>query len=209
MALLLLIGFEVIEQTGSGCIIKSISTNESQEFNNVLRRIFLVSRAMAKGTLETLQSGEVNKIEDTLVLEQTNNRLTNFCHRIINKSIDSNTKTTFNYNIIGLLESICDDYKYMLLYMKKKGSLKLNNELFKTFEDVNALFDQYYKLFYKYTDIDMDQFRIDHKKISVDVMNNIHKKYAQNEDELIIAIYLHNVLQRIYDAIGATTGLHY
>ena len=202
----MLIGYEIIEQGNKRCIIKSISSNEEQEFNNVLRRTFLVSLSLANNSLDVIKSGKFDKLDEVLILEQTNNRLTNFCHRILNKKISMNEKTIYYYTIIWILESICDDYKHIINFIKTNNKMKTSSKLVDLYKRTNSLFDSYYNLFYKYTNEGMDRLRMEHKSLSQELVNAIN---AKDEKGAAFFIYLYNITQRIYDAIGSTTGLYY
>jgi len=202
----MLIGYEIVEQTNKRCLIKSISTNEPKEFANVLRRTFRVSLSLAKSSLEAIKSGDIDKLNDALALEQTNNRLTNFCHRILNKQVSMNKDTTYHYIILWIMEGICDDYKYIINYVKANKNIKISKELIDLYEGVNNLFEEYYNLFYKYTLENMDKLRGVYKELDKLLINRIN---SRREKADVLHVYLHDITQKIFDALGSTSGLHF
>lgn len=202
----MLIGYEIVEQTNKRCLIKSISTNEPKEFANVLRRTFRVSLSLAKSSLEAIKSGDIDKLNDALALEQTNNRLTNFCHRILNKQVSMNKDTTYNYIILWIIECICDDYKYIINYVKANKNIKISKELIELYERVNNLFEEYYNLFYKYTPENMDKLRGTYKELNKLLINRINSRREKTD---VLHVYLHGITQKIFDALGSTSGLHF
>ncbi len=117
-------GFEILDQTKSHCLIKSISEEHVVEFEASLRRVFLITITMAKNMLETLKNPKENDPKQFLVLEQTNNRFTNFCERLLNKhGLDSYKNSNLIYTIVWELEKVADELKYMALFLVLKMRL--------------------------------------------------------------------------------------
>ncbi|MFH1401093.1 MAG: phosphate uptake regulator PhoU [Nanoarchaeota archaeon] len=199
-----LIGFEVIEQGQKSCHIRALATDDSQEFDHVLRRAFLVTTSMAKTTWSALDSGDEGKVDEALRLEETNNRLTNFCHRLINKSATKDIHTQFLYVIVWLLESICDEYKFILRLHGRGARSPAGMKA--AFDGAAALVESYYALFYKYSDERMDELRTE-----VNACRALILGCVKDDDDVLGAarIHLMNVVRLIQDAIGSTTGLHH
>src|SRR3989338_2760536 len=81
----MLIGFAVVEQGRERCVIKNVATEQEKEFDTILRRAFFVTKNMCEGISEYLAENKQAALGELLVLEKTNNQLTNFCERILNK----------------------------------------------------------------------------------------------------------------------------
>ncbi len=110
----LFVGFVIINQTKSRCTIKCVAKEVATEFDSTLRRAFLVTLTMGENISEALASNDIKSLEGIKELEKTNNQLTNFCERLLNKiGHPSPEKTCFYYVIAWNLEKICDDYKYV------------------------------------------------------------------------------------------------
>src|SRR3989344_6779531 len=73
----MLMGYEIIEQTNKRCIIKSIASQYDSNIDDIIRRVFLVTLSLARNTLEVIKSGDLGNIDELMVLEETNNKLTN------------------------------------------------------------------------------------------------------------------------------------
>lgn len=200
-----LIGYEIIEQKPNMCLIESVAHDEEREFKKMLRRIFIVSIEMARSSLDFVKYKKI-KVADVLALEQINNRFTTFCHRLINKKAYKDEKTSWMYNIVWLLESICDDYRDMILFFEQNNNIKMSKEVLVLFEKVNNLFENYYNLFYIYSIEGMEKIRKEHKKLKKEIEEILKFK---TKKEVILGMYLFSVTQRIYDCFGSTTGLHY
>jgi len=198
----MLIGYEIIEQTNKRCLIRSIASEYDSNIDVILRRTFLVTLSLAKNYLEAIKTGKLNDVEELLVLEETNNKLTNFCERILNKNPHNGSKTVYLYIIIWLLEKIADDYKDICRLISTKN-IKLNKELIDINEKIVNLFENYYHLFYKFDFERMKAIKQEHKKI----IDELHKLTLKGNNELLV--YLFDLTQRIYDCFASTTGLQF
>jgi len=106
-----IMGFEIIEQTPKYCLIKNIATGLESEFETILKRIFLVTISMAKTSYDIISKSQFENLKEIIVLETTNNKLTNFCERLLNqKGYKNITKTSFLYVIVWQFEKIADDF---------------------------------------------------------------------------------------------------
>jgi phosphate uptake regulator len=202
----MLIGYEIIDQTKHSCTLRSISSNEQQDFKNFLRRTFLVTLAMAEQSLTVFQEKSYDHFDDLLLLEQTNNRLSNYSQRLINKVSVTDYARQFYFVVIWLLESICDDMRSIIFFVRENKSRVLHPETLKVFAAVHKLLVEFYTFFFKYEDTMLD---------------TIHKHLEEKESELqriisssqrsdaFVLMYLHNIIQRIHDALGSTAGINH
>ena len=149
----LFIGFAIMEQTPKRCVIRSVSKELETEFDATLRRTFLITLSMGENTLEYIKQEKFESMKELLAIERTNNQLTNFCERILNKKgYKDYRKTCFMYVIARDLEKICDDYKYICEYLlnPERRGRRINKEVLDFFERVNNFLRSYYELFYEY-----------------------------------------------------------
>lgn len=138
-----LLGYEVVQQLEESTIIRFVTKIDVDELPLLMRRAFLVTLALAEG-VAAMQKGE-----ELLVLEDTNNRLTNYCERIINKNIYHQKDAVFTYIIVWLLEKTADAYKDIIKSgVYNKGDSVLCHQLCK----------QYYEAYYKYSHKRFDDF---------------------------------------------------
>lgn len=188
----LFMGFAVIDQTSKKCVLKSLSTELDEEFDAVLRRAFLVTNSLASSTLEMIHSGNFKDLEDLHTLEKTNNQLTNFCQRILNKKGFSRLDL-FRYVIIWNLEKIADDYKYICSDLSK--AKKINPEILVLFKQTNELFLDYYNLFYNFNLKDLNE--IAKKKLDLDEL--LKKSSPKNQDEELLVSHLIGISSKTAD----------
>ncbi len=149
----LFMGFAIMEQTPKRCVLRNVSKELETEFDAMLRRAFLVTLSMGESTLEYIKQGKMSSMKELIALEHTNNQLTNFCERILNKQgYKDYRKTCFLYVIAWNLEKVCDDYKYICDYLSKpeNSKTKISKEVLDFFERANRFLRSYYELFYNF-----------------------------------------------------------
>ncbi len=144
----LYVGFAIVEQDKNKVVLRCISRELVSEFEAALRRAFLVTLSLGESMLEALKLNEFSRLGDLTTLEKTNNQLTNFCQRLLNKHpYLYPKKQNFIYTIIWNLEKVCDNYKY-ICNIDFKGTLDLKE--IEALEKVQGLLRGYYELFYKF-----------------------------------------------------------
>ncbi|MFQ5620655.1 MAG: AbrB/MazE/SpoVT family DNA-binding domain-containing protein, partial [Candidatus Nanoarchaeia archaeon] len=142
----LFIGFTIVDQRKSSCIIRALAREEAKEFDTSMRRAFLVTLSMGEQITESLRENNINDLRPIAELEKTNNQLTNFCQRIINMGLINPKKSTFQYVIAWNLEKVADEFKHICKRLKKAPS----KESIQYVEDITNMLRSYYELLYKF-----------------------------------------------------------
>jgi phosphate uptake regulator len=196
----LFMGFAVVEQKGKKCVVKTVSKDLDDQFDTILRRAFLVTLDFSEKTVDYAEKKQFEELTNLVQLEKTNNQLTNFCERILNKrGYDDQIKTNFLYVIIWNLEKVADDYKYLCQYLAKEK--KINKKSLVVLKEVNSLLRNYYELFYKFDINKLSKLSEDLKTLR----NKIEKLLP--EDPVVLAHVLHIVLKTA-DFSASTFALH-
>lgn len=144
----ILSGFAIVDQTDKRIIARSFVQDVPSEFKTALRRAFLVTLSLAENSLELIKNNKFDELDGLINLEQTNNQLTNFCERILNKyGAEDERLKSFWYIIIWNLEKICNCYRDVC---KLNFDANLNNEVFAYYSEVNSLLKDYYETFYNF-----------------------------------------------------------
>ena len=199
-----LIGYEIVEQQDNVCIVKNVSGDHLSELDALIRRSFLVTLSLAYNGLEEIKKRRTDKLKELLVLEETNNKLVNYCQRLLNKAPYKDEKTIYAYVIIGFIERICDDYRDIIKIILAHGGFKITSKVLGVYEKINALVQGYYDLFYKYSDEDFMKIKLGIVSLKQDL-----KKIKFNVQEITLRPYLYSVINRIYDVLGSTVGIHH
>ncbi len=204
-----IMGFEIIEQTPDHTLIKNIATGLEREFDTILRRIFLVTLNMAKSSLDVIKEGKFDELTEIIVLEKTNNKLTNFCERLLNKKgYKDQTKTSFVYLIVWQFEKIADDIRDLCKFLISQENKKktLSKEVLELYNKSITVLDNYYNVFYKQDDKLLAE--------TVDSVSEIKKEAlkifkTKNETDIIVTTYLRNMCQKVLELSASAMALKY
>ncbi len=201
----LLLGFIVIEQTSKKIVLKNIATEIESEFNPALRRAFLVTISLANSSLEMLELKQYSNLQSLISLEKSNNQLTSFCLRLMNKGFYKDyNKKLFLTTIIWNIEKIGDEYKTICKKMSENKN-NINKEIFKIYKEVNNYFNCYYEIIYKFSQEKANEL-IEKKE---DIIDNIQDIKPQNKQEIQLLNSLYSITLKSYDMSSSVFGLHH
>lgn len=113
-----LMGFEVISETNNLITFKNVAKGIEDEFDNLFRRLFHITNLIGDSVLAFV-SGDTTVMYSTIKeYEQTSNKLTNFCKRILNTQPRGETrKVTSKYQVICLTEIVGDMLRKIARYL--------------------------------------------------------------------------------------------
>jgi len=188
-------------------LIKSVSKALESEFEGLLRRTFLVTISMCKGTLENIQQKKYKNLQEQLVLEETNNKLTNLCQRILNTTPYEEGKTSFMYLVTWLLECVGDAYRDICKFLMVEEDIKLSKKLLDLYLRINNLVESYYDMYYKYSFSKLMAIKKERKAINNELYDILVS--TKSKSEKIVITHLLMVTQRVDDFSGSTSGLNF
>lgn len=201
-----LLGYEIIQQRDNFALIKDISNSSIKEFDNVLRRVFLlltdVSGDILKGATE---------IDTTLLetIEEKHDSITKFisyCLRLLNRyGYPDNKKTSAIYHILATLDRAVDIFKYAardLLKFKHKLSNK-TLQLFKMIDDQIKLFSDF---FFKFDVKKADELYKNRNQFLVSLSQQSVKI---PDDELVLISKLGQAFELLLEIQVARMGIEY
>lgn len=146
-----LLGFEIVEQKNKFCKIKSISSGNENEFDIILRRIFLMLISMSRDGLDLIKAGKIDKLDSLISLEDINNKFTNFCQRTLNKyGHDDSNKTIVTYYVISFMEMLADSFAQIFRNVDKLGTKKVDKKILELYTLVSGLLSDFYGMFYDF-----------------------------------------------------------
>ncbi|MBR9691760.1 hypothetical protein GOV06_03150 [Candidatus Woesearchaeota archaeon] len=195
------VGYEIIDQRQNKCIIKNI-TGGLEGFGQILRRMFLMLISMADESLDALNKKELERMRNIALLEESNNRFTTSCRRILNKKGYEKGKIGPLYYIIEDAENIADQYKYLCNYFydRKDKNLKLSKDMLDSYKEVNDMLRAFYELFYKFDSSKIVKIGDARKKLVNKFMNIIET--SSNKTERVVAHNLLIISQKIFCLTG-------
>jgi len=200
------VGYEVVAQTPKSCVVRLITSGSMTEFDNLLRRAFLLLLSMGDEALTSLKLKALDHLSKTALLEEPNNRLTTVCRRALNKwGTETFTKLGPIYYIVEEIENIADEYNFMCnnLYLLKNAGekAKIRPEVLEIFEKINGLMRLFYEAFYKFEIskfIEIDKTRKELVKTAHEIIENKKPTPA----EFYVLHHGITIMERIYDMVG-------
>ncbi len=145
-----LIGVEIIDQKSDFCLIKDMSEVTDKEFNNALRRIFLLLQTETEN-IKNGFNGDVEGMKSILIIDTNLDRFEDFCFRVLNKKgYTTFRKTNVMHSIIFTLESIGDELKKIAVHMLESKE-KYSDKIAPLFDVQIEQINRFYRLFYKFS----------------------------------------------------------
>jgi phosphate uptake regulator len=199
------IGYEIVNQSNNICSVKSVSEVSTDEFGQILRKVFLLLVNMGENTLELLEKGDFSRLPEVIVLENTNNKLTDFCKRVLNKrGYHDFSKLTTIYTICMYLERVADEYRDICNALMGKKE-KVSPSVLKDFKEVTDLFSDLYSYFYTSDRAKLEKIFFTAAPLKMKLLEKLSK--AQSADRIMLHASS-NILNEIYEMATATVELH-
>lgn len=135
-----LICFEIVEEGKNYCLIKDVAGSSAHEFDNVYRRIYFLLKGIGEESYNAVKDGQFGLMPNLILKDVEVNKFCYLCQRLLNKKdYKEPNKTKVVYSIAQRLESIGDEYKFMLgTIMDDK--IKLEGWVLDIYRKINELF---------------------------------------------------------------------
>ncbi|MBW3014023.1 hypothetical protein KY335_02170 [Candidatus Woesearchaeota archaeon] len=171
-----LVGVEVIDQGKSFVKIKQISEVSQEEFENILRRIFLLLLSMGEDAYEII-SKRSRDYSILLNKHDSIDKFVNYSIRLLNRKghLDFK-KTSLYYYLVQELEEISDVFLFLSREVLK-NNWRITKESMKLFSLTNSTLRLYYNLFYKFNKQDLIKILYNRREF-FDKVNIYSKKYS-------------------------------
>ena len=177
------------------CTLKEISQAKQEEFENVLRRIFLILALEAKDLLNAIKTKDLTIADNMKYSEANINKLCSYCLRFLNRKIYQNhTKTIAHNRTIILLEEIGDFYFQIAEEFVKNTKIKIQ-----LIEKTNNLLEFFYKAFYDLT----KESIIRTYDLRSQIKNDIKKSKQQDKVSNLVT----RISDKIVDAMDARISI--
>lgn len=175
------IGMAIIDHGDGYCVAKEMGELTSKEFDNSLRRIFLLILELFDKIISLIKNnsiGEVSVCKTIHAMDTNVDRFIDYCCRINNRVYDSSFQKNkpIMFSTLFLLELLSDEFKYIGRHLAK--SKKNVDEILPFAEIIKEHFEMYYHLFYKFNREDAIKFGKNDFKIY-----NDHFKWKESLDK--------------------------
>jgi phosphate uptake regulator len=197
-----LIGYEMIDQTENKMTIKSISSGLEAEFDNILRKVFLLLKEMANNTYDALKKRQFDRLKQIREMEVLNNRFTAFLNRIISKKgYQRQERSLQAYDMMQNLERVADEYKYICddLADRKKP---VDKEVLELLNKINNYYNIIYEIFYKFDPEKKIALYKDRK-----ALKNKATEFLKAGKETVLSAHLISLLEKLYNTAGSYLAL--
>lgn len=198
------IGLEVVSQTKNHCVIKDLSGIHDEQFLNVLRRIWLLILEMSKDSLIFAIKKDVDSLKNMYYRDRDINKFANYCLRTLinDKTLNEYNRIIF-FHFIRNLEEVGDNYKDFCAYFER-NLYTLSEEEKNQFEVVNNLFNNFYKLFYSFSDDKLEKILIE----SGDIYKQIEILFQKNKVDRMTLHYLFSIVTCIKNLLSTVLELN-
>ncbi|MGE0793042.1 MAG: AbrB/MazE/SpoVT family DNA-binding domain-containing protein [Candidatus Woesearchaeota archaeon] len=201
----LFIGFIIKQKTNLKLIIGQIAVTDANEFDSALRRTFRQLITMSEEMYESIKNQDNLLLLNQINLEHENNKLTNFCCRLLNKNLREKEDGHFWYMLAWNLETIGDSFKYIAKHYKVKIP-KVSNKLLKFIQEVNNYLKLYYECFYNFSFnklVEANDIKIKLEEDFINLLENSPK------EELVLLHNYHMILTETTDFSGSMIALRH
>jgi phosphate uptake regulator len=205
-ASMVLIGYEVVDQQENSITIRSISRSIEDEFDPILRRAFHVTKQLGLNSLAIIREQQYQRLGEVMVLEDTNDKLTNFCLRVlVKRGYKVPAKTGYMFCLVWLLEKLADEHKYIGEYIGKAKSIAIDSSVLALYDKVNSLYDAFYRLFYEYS---LESLAAYSSASASYLALAIQLQSASSGKQDAVISHLHVMLSYLRGAMDQLIGMH-
>ena len=189
----LLMGYEIITQAANYCVIRSVATALDNDFDNILKRIFISTNMMLSELINSFENSDFDKMVNLKSLELTNNKLSYFCLRLLNIKgyNDTNNANSIYYTIL-CIEEIVDDLRDISVYVSK-NKMNISKTVIGLAKKCLMYFDYVTNLFIKFDNEKLYEFNKGVKDLSREIKQSLQKS---TKDQVVLS-YFHKIIGKI------------
>lgn len=192
-------GYEIIKQEKNNLLIKKISEDNFEQFDNVIRRFFIIVNEMASDMKEAIKKDDFQWLKSISLIKYESDRLADYCRRAINLKFKSKYKRLGPlYTIIEQTEKLSDNYQELCDYVANK-KIKLSSKTKYLLEKEIEIQDLFYSLFFKFDLNRMDEFKEMKDKFQEEI-KSATKKASEKENNVL------RIIDRNFNIIYSLNG---
>lgn len=195
-----MIGYEIVEQKPTHCIIRTIAGGYDSEYDTILRRTFLLLKTMLEGIVTVIETGDTTSVPSLRFMESGNNKYTGFCRRVINRNGLKAKLPNVNYVLVEELEKIADQAKYLCDYLlESKENAHVDKETKELYKRILNLFVGTYENYYTFNMKKLVELFAERKQIISKALKLLRGKNVKQAQHLH---YVVNVTQLIANLLS-------
>jgi phosphate uptake regulator len=145
------IGFEIVEHGKDFIKIKDMGEPTMKEFDNSLRRVFLLLEQMAEDTFDAIESKNLVQLMSLHDIDINLDKFHDYCIRVLNKiGNQEQRKISLLFSTLYLTEMAADEFKNIAIHLVHDFSKSKLNNIKSLANFVREQIKNYYNLFYKF-----------------------------------------------------------
>lgn len=186
------LGFIITDQEKNMCIIKNMTTDNSDNLSALMHRSFLIALSFAENCCDALKKKKFSHLNNLIYLHDNTDQIIKLCERLIIKTSYADvTNSSFNLAILENLELICDDYKDICKFFGKIHKPSKNHKkIISLLENINKIFEKTETLIFSYNEKEVIKILLEIKENN----SRIESLYKEgNCNEIIFLFYLKSI----------------
>ncbi len=196
----LFVGFIIKDKTALRVVVGQVAAVDSSEFDATLRRAFRQLQAMGEELYTAFKEKDSELLASQLNQEQQNNKLTNFCERLLNKTLKEKEKGHFWYVIAWNLEKLADVYKY--IFLAYENNPDCSDEVLELLKEVVSYVDDYYKLLYSFSSVKLVELNKEKELLEQKCF-----AFLKEGKDVLLTHYLHLLILQTTDLSASIIAL--
>ena len=195
-----LIGFEIIEQKSNRIKIKNIATPSPKEFNNVLRRLFLLMISYMEESLEALKEQDDDAFVELIKRKRNFARFNYYSLRLLATGAASPEDNHLAlYSMITHLYDIIDLLWYINVEQPRNG--QVSKKAIEVYTSVLSTFKLIYELFYRFSKETAEKIYVQREKSLQEINKITNQKDISSAILCARLAIIFNTYYRITEAI--------
>jgi phosphate uptake regulator len=178
------IGFEIVEHGKDYILIKEMGELTNREFDNALRRVFLLVQQMSDETVEAIKSSNPKILGHMHDVDISLDRFHDYCIRILNKNHSKEPrKTNLLFSTLYLLELLGDEFKNISIHLSEDFPKTKFKNIEHFADAIKEEIDLFYDLYYTFDMAKIQKISEADKKYYFSY-SDIFKKSGDEEKEI-------------------------
>lgn len=196
--------YEIMNVKENVVEIKSISDLDDSQFKQVLRKMAFSFITVAKEAYEFSKDQDYDSLENIPLKDQTIDRHTDFCRRIINKGGDVGYKLIAPvYVVVEETEIAADVFKILVKTILKEKK-KLNADVLDLFKKIVVLIEKFYDAFFDFKIDKMKEFG----KLEINIREKIDIICSSSRKDSKVVAYLIDIFETVFEMKSALLTLN-
>lgn len=196
--------YEIMNVKENVVEIKAISQLDQNQFKQVLRKMAQAFITIAKEAYESIKAEDYKNLENLPLKDQTVDRHTDFCRRVINRGGETGYKLTAPlYVIVEETEIAADIFKTIVKDIIKNKS-SLSPELLQLFQNITTLIERLYDLLFDFKIEKVKSFGI----LEVKIRKEVEKLCSTGSKNILVLAYLINLFETVFEMKSAVLTMH-